>query len=452
VCGILHVRCAHTNPTPQHTHTHTRRPPPCNTFDLSRLGLRVSTFCVVCCCVRSRIRLADIFLKALALSPCLTFNQHSDSTHSQRTFLKSVLTCVQDRVKRSTDRHDAKRRQVWDRDLVRRRCALRGCQPRTSWHTRCAFFSLSFHFQFCLELFDFFYILCNVHTRSFTCMLSLLPASTPLLARHHDVHLISSSFQHVSTQASAAAGADNEKLARAMEVSLKMISKLTADVATLRDEVRRSSSAGAAAPRAAAVADRREDARRDSVPSARGSAIGVVGGSWERGSHKKRPDEVIECDEWMAGTRDTYMRDTKEGRIHINPGGFTSQYRQDKQLYQRCARRLGTALAECWLRRYPHECLHTLTHTHTHIHAPTHSTHTHAHTHLDYKRGAVMVRNSHEVCRGGWLCHMLCWSLQILQSDDSSWCVSGHSSESLQSHQQYVLHRPMSRVGRSVCT
>jgi hypothetical protein len=158
------------------THTHTRRPPPCNTFDLSRLGLRVSTFCVVCCCVRSRIRLADIFLKALALSPCLTFNQHSDSTHSQRTFLKSVLTCVQDRVKRSTDRHDAKRRQVWDRDLVRRRCALRGCQPRTSWHTRCAFFSLSFHFQFCLELFDFFehFVQCahsfvHLHAVSLAC-------------------------------------------------------------------------------------------------------------------------------------------------------------------------------------------------------------------------------------------------------------------------------------------
>jgi hypothetical protein len=143
VCAEFCMSDVHI-PTPHHnTHTHTRRPPPCNTFDLSRLGLRVSTFCVVCCCVRSRIRLADIFLKALALSPCLTFNQHSDSTHSQRTFLKSVLTCVQEG---SSEAEHRSARCETTSSMGSGPCAPSLCSTRLSTenqlaHTLCVFFS-----------------------------------------------------------------------------------------------------------------------------------------------------------------------------------------------------------------------------------------------------------------------------------------------------------------------
>ena len=108
-----------------------------------------------------------------------------------------------------------------------------------------------------------------------------------------------------SASAFAATTDHDEKMARAMEVSLKMISKLSADVSSLRDEVRRSVQASHTGI-ADRVENRRDQDHRPPAVRSDNSGPGPIGGSWQRGSHKKRPDEEIECSEWISGKRDTY--------------------------------------------------------------------------------------------------------------------------------------------------
>jgi hypothetical protein len=61
---------------------------------------------------------------------------------------------------------------------------------------------------------------------------------------------------------------------------------------------------------------------------------GQIGGPWDRGQKKQRPDEIAECKGWADGTRDTYLHDA-DAKKHVMPGGFASQYKQDKCLFDK---------------------------------------------------------------------------------------------------------------------
>mmetsp|Transcript_25069 Transcript_25069/g.65373 ORF Transcript_25069/g.65373 Transcript_25069/m.65373 type:complete len:346 (-) Transcript_25069:58-1095(-) len=110
-----------------------------------------------------------------------------------------------------------------------------------------------------------------------------------------------------------ASGATSSNFQPRVEGALRKIEQLSAEVEALKSQLASRGGRQAAVPSA----------------TASGTAGRKIGGTWQRGQLAQRPDEKLECEEWLAGKRDTYMHDSTAKR-HVNKGGYTSQYKQDK--------------------------------------------------------------------------------------------------------------------------
>eukprot|EP00038_Savillea_parva_P008970 m.180377 g.180377 ORF g.180377 m.180377 type:complete len:359 (-) comp14988_c0_seq1:97-1173(-) len=133
-------------------------------------------------------------------------------------------------------------------------------------------------------------------------------------------------------------GAVDTETRDTLQKTLKQVEKLSAGLDSLRADLN-AKTAGALAGRAALVAGgasvsartrRTEQPKNDKVET----SATTIGGPWERGQSKQRPEETAECKAWLDGTGSVYYHD-EAAKKHVYKGGYTAQYKQDKEIQRR---------------------------------------------------------------------------------------------------------------------